>query len=181
MNYINSQNPEISLTGIILLIAKYENIFGRNYMTKFFYFKELGEYPRNEDMLWDLHTYNNKFIYISENQNEILTKINTKIYNNLNYIISKYKSDVNVIETNIINSRDTGKNENIIFFYLRNIFYLLCNIYDLNSEFYKLYFKKEWIYTYIKMFELFIDFNNLPSVLLAVPVIKEDLHIFLYV
>ena len=188
MYYINSSDNEMSIIGIILLIAKFEYIFKRKFIKNFYYFKEIDEHPNNSSMIWEINVYENKSIHLSDKQSEILKKLNSKILSNLNYIIIKYKSQINFVRDDedgrILSDIDFIRNNNEtkqkFLFYFNNLIYLLCNIYDLNPDFYKLYFQKEWVLTYISLFKFFIDFNNLPEyVTLLNSGVKSDIHILL--
>ena len=97
MYYINSSDNEMSIIGIILLIAKFEYIFKRKFIKNFYYFKEIDEHPNNSSLIWEINVYENKSTLLSDKQSEILKKLNSKILSNLNYIIIKYKSQINFV------------------------------------------------------------------------------------
>ena len=175
--YINHNDKETSIIGILLLYANYETIFQRPLVEKFFYFNDINERTENKDMLWELNTYTNKIIFVSETTRQLLNDANKKILDNLNYIISNsYFKYIKNTDTET-ETQKTDKNKNL--FYINSMFNLLCNIYDLNSDFYKIYFQYDWVKMYSKLFDMFIDFNNLPNVSLGDSGIKKDLKYFL--
>ena len=124
-----------------------------------------------------MNTYNNKIITVSENHRQLLNTVNKKILANFNYIIStSYFKDIGDITSE---NESQKRNKSKILFYINTMLKLLCNIYDLNSDFYKTYFQYDWIIMYLKLFDMFIDFNNLPDICLSSSGIKEDLEHFL--
>lgn len=164
MEYVNSHDNEISMIGLLLLIKNYFNFFNRPFIEKFFYFKNIDETfiiageVNTKD--WDIKIYNNKYISISESEKIMLNQIIDAIFNNFNYILSEYKKEDILTGSNI-----TEKEKDCFIFYVDSLFEILCNIYDLNSNFCKLFFENKWINLYLKLFEFYIDFNNLPEVI----------------
>ena len=145
MEYVNSKDNEISIIGLLLLIVNYSNFFDRPFIENFFYEKNTDNHKQ-----WEINIYNNKTIFISDSEKEMLKEIMNKIFKNFNYILSTHKKE------------ETENNCSI--FYLDSLFELLCNIYDLDANFYKSFFEAKWIDFYLKLFEFYIDFNNLPKV-----------------
>ena len=163
MEYVNSHDNEISMIGLLLIKKNYFNFFNRPFIEKFFYFNNIDEtindFDDNCKKDWDINIYNNKYISISESEKIMLNQIIDAIFNNFNYILSKYKKEDILIDNNI-----TSKEKKCFLFYVDSLFEILCNIYDLNSNFCKLLFENKWINLYLKLFEFYIDFNNLPNV-----------------
>ena len=159
MKYINNKNKEISILGLLLLKANYSYIFNRKFITNFFYYNNplnhIEGYSDYKDKVWDLQLNNNKQIYISIKDNELLKEINEIIYKDFNYIFSKLKiGDINNIE----------KKNLVQIYFIDSLLILLCNLYDLDSHFYEYYFQNTWINLFTKFFSLFSDFTNLPDV-----------------
>ena len=86
---ILSEDSETSIIGMILLLAKYEEYFHRTLIEKFFYFNDINEYPENNGMKWELKVVSNNKINLSDFQKELLDAIKSKIFPNLNFIISQ--------------------------------------------------------------------------------------------
>jgi len=175
MKYIKSKDFTISIIGILLLKDNYEGIFRRKLIKRFFYFNdpsELEKYPNNENKLWELKAYNNICIYIQYEDKEKLMEINKSIYNNLSYLINSIKNEKNSINNELKETK---------LCYIDSMMQLLCNIYDLDSNFYEYYFQDKWINMFTMLFELFFDFNSLPEVMLGMnqyPYLFNFLNLF---
>ena len=86
---ILSEDSETSIIGMILLLAKYEEYFHRTLIEKFLYFNDINKYPENNGMKWELKVVSNNKINLSDFQKELLDAIKSKIFPNLNFIISQ--------------------------------------------------------------------------------------------
>ena len=175
-NFIKNDDKETSIIGMIMVLANYKSIFNNELMEKFFYFNDINESCENRDMIWEIKTYIKQRIYIDLLAHNLLDKINSKILDNFNYVIN---SNVTFIKSNITESENDKKHKSKMIFYLNCMFKLLSNIYDLKNDYYHLYFQFEWRNMYLKLFNMFIDFNNLPEVKLGEPEMKIDLQNFL--
>ena len=154
LEFINSENKEISIIGLLLFISNYNNFFNRKYITKFFY----SDNP-DENTNWIIKIHNIKTINISEAKKQILINVINKIFNNIMYIISIYEKKN--IQTN---KEKVEEGTETFLFYIDSFFELLSNIYDLSPNFYELLFENEWINLYIELFDFYIDFDNPPKV-----------------
>ena len=174
---ILSEDSETSIIGMILLLANYELYFKRKYIEKFFYFNEINENPENRDMIWEINVFKNNKINLSSFQKELLDAIQTKLISNFNFIISQ---KVKLTFSDDINNKEVEGEKRIknkIIFYLSSIFKLLNNIYDLYDK--SFLFNADLINVYLKLFDMFVDFNNLPKVTLCNSNIQEDIKHFL--
>ena len=174
---ILSEDSETSIIGMILLLANYELYFKRVIVGKFFYFNDINENPENRDMIWEIQVFNNNKINLSSLQKEFLDAIEKKLISNFNFIISQNVKFIFSDDINNNESEQEKKIKNKIIFYLNSIFKLFNNIYDLYDK--SFLFNTDLINIYLKLFDMFVDFNNLPEVVLCNSQIKEDIKYFL--
>ena len=175
-NFVKNDDNETSIIGMIMVLASYKKLFNIELREKFFYFNDINESCENRDMIWEIKTYIQSKMYIDSFAINLLDQINSKILANLNYVIN---SNVTFIKSNTTESEKDKKHKSKMIFYLNCMFKLLSNIYDFKNNYYYSYFQYEWRNMYLKLFNMFIDFNNLPEVKLGEPEMKIDLQNFL--
>lgn len=103
----------------------------------------------NMKIIWKIKLDKDRLNNKNKNINEKIIKINEIIYNDYEKILKKYNY-------NSENKEEFGEN-------IKQIFLILCNIYDLIPNYLEIYFQNHWIEMYLKLFNICLDFNNLPK------------------
>ena len=128
-------------------IEKYEENFLRDFKKHFF--KKFSKNNRNEiDKIWEIKIDEDRLNKIKAKINQKIVEINNKVYNEYKNILKK---------NNYYTEKKEEFKESI-----ENIFSILCNIYDLipNCE---IYFQDEWIEMHLKLYNICLNFQNLPE------------------
>ena len=145
------KDEEESKTKKLDFIEYYENNFSRDIKTDFFQeFSSNNKENFNMEIIWKLKLDKDRLNNKNKNINEKVIKINKMIYNDYEKILKKYNY-------NSENKEELRENIN-------QIFLILCNIYDLIPNCLETYFQGHWIEMHLKLFNICLDFNNLPEV-----------------
>ena len=100
------------------------------------------------DKIWEIKIDEDRLNNNNTKINQKIEEINNKVYNEYKNILKK---------NNYYTENKKEIKESI-----ENIFNILCNIYDLipNCE---IYFQDEWIEMYLKLFNICLNFRDLPK------------------
>ena len=101
------------------------------------------------EIIWKLKLDKDRLNNKNKNINEKAIKINKMIYNDYEKILKKFNY-------NSENKEEFGEN-------IKQIFLILCNIYDLIPNCLKMFFQGHWIEMHLKLFDICLDFKNLPK------------------
>ena len=134
---------------------EFEEIFLRDFKKNFFReFSKNIEKDYDMDKIWNINLDEDRLKNKNKNSNEKAKEINKKVYNDYENILKKYNY-------NTEDKTEFGEN-------IQRIFCTLCNIYDLIPNYLEMYFQDHWIEMHLKLFNICIDFQNLPKVYILV-------------
>ena len=147
-NKEKKKDEEESKTKKLDFIEYYKNNFFRDIKTDFFQeFSSNNKENFNMEIIWKLKLDKDRLNNKNKNINEKVIKINKMIYNDYEKILKKYNY-------NSENKEEFGEN-------IKQIFLILCNIYDLIPNCLETYFQGHWIEMHLKLFNICVDFNNI--------------------
>ena len=133
----------------------YEENFFRNFKKDFFFeFAKNNEENYNLNKIWKIKLDEDRLSNKNKNINKKVLEINNEIYNNYENILKKYNY-------NTENKEEFGKN-------IELIFCILCNIYDLVPNCVEMYFQEKWIEMHLKLFDICLNFKDLPKLYILV-------------